>query len=204
VGGEGAKIRVFFAVELDAAPRRAAAAWMHALRARSGGAGVRWVREENLHVTLRFLGNIAPEAAPELVRLVGVETAALEPFRLQLGAGRLFPSERRPRVIALELEPHGPLSALAGAVERGVVAAGFAAEARPFNAHLTLGRVKGKDRAARHIDVTAPDTVMDDPGDMAQDVRQIVLFRSELHRSGAKYTPLERVPVGVPGGSDHP
>jgi 2'-5' RNA ligase len=202
VGGDGARIRAFFAVALDAAPRRAAAAWARTLRARPGGAGVGWVPEENLHVTLRFLGNIDPERVPELVRRVGVETAALEPFELALGAAQRFPSERRPRVIALNLAPLAPLETLAHAVERGVVAAGHAPEERPFHAHVTLGRVK--QRSARRLDVTAPDTGAGDPREMAQVVAQIVLFRSELFRSGARYTPLERVPLGAPGGSDHP
>jgi 2'-5' RNA ligase len=202
VAEECAKIRAFFAVALDAAPRRVAAAWARTLRARPGGAGVRWVGEESLHVTLRFLGSIERERVPELVRRVGVETAALEPFELTLGAAQRFPSERRPRVIALNLAPLAPLEALAGAVERGVVAAGCAPEERHFHAHLTLGRVK--QRSARRLDVTAPDTGAGDPRDMAQVVAQVVLFRSELLRSGARYTPLECVPLGAPGGSDHP
>jgi 2'-5' RNA ligase len=192
------RIRAFFAVALDAATRRAAAAWTHSLRERPGGDGVRWVREESLHVTLRFLGDIDPARVPDLVRDVALETTGVEPFRLCLGAARLFPSERRPRVVALGLEPLAPLEALAAAVARGVAAAGFAPEERPFQAHLTIGRVK--QRAARRLDVTVPDTV----GSEACDVTQAVLFRSELQRTGARYTPLERVPLGALEGSDHP
>ena len=149
-------------------------------------------------MTLYFLGDIDPARVPDLARAVARETAGVEPFRLGLGAAHLFPSERRPRVVALTLQPLQPLEALAGAVARGAAAAGFAAEERPFRAHLTLGRVKR--RAAQYLDVTVPDTA----GGEACDVTEVVLFRSELQRTGARYTPLERVPLGARGGSNHP
>jgi RNA 2',3'-cyclic 3'-phosphodiesterase len=192
------RLRAFFALALDPAPRRAAAACVDALRRAPGGAAVRWLREENLHVTLRFLGNIDAAWVPELLACVRDETARLAPFALELGGAQWFPSERRPRVIALALTPLAPLEALAAAAERGVVAAGAAPEPRPFHAHLTLGRVSGP--AARQLDVTAPDT----PPAEAWGVTQAVLYRSELHSAGAKYTPLGCAPLGAPGGSVHP
>jgi 2'-5' RNA ligase len=195
---DGQRVRAFFAVALDAATRRDAAAWTHCLRARPGGDAVRWVREESLHVTLHFLGDIDRARVPDLVRGVALETAGVEPFRLGLGAAQLFPSERRPRVVALALEPLPPLEALAGAVGRGAAAAGFALEERPFRAHLTLGRVKG--RAAQRLDVTAPDTL----GSQTCHVTEVVLFRSELQRTGARYTPLDRALLGARAGSNRP
>jgi 2'-5' RNA ligase len=198
--GAGAAIRAFYAVELSAPARAAAAALARVLRRQPGGDAVRWVREESLHVTLRFLGNVDVERLPGLVERVREQTAQIAPFRLRLGPVRAFPSPRRPRVIALDVEPAAPVEALAAAVERGVVAADFPPEERAFRPHLTLGRVKG--RAGRLLDVTAPDTAPDD----AWDVTETVLFRSDLGRSGAKYTPLERAPLGAPGDDDptHP
>lgn len=212
--GEGdGVIRAFFAVELGEGARRAASEVARALALAPGGDGVRWVRPEGMHVTLRFLGNIDPERIPSLVGRVGEETAALDSFRLELGAVRAFPSPRRPRVVALELAPEAPLVELAGAVERGVVAAGFEPEARSFRAHLTLGRVKGRfalpQRAAPERSpgegrrtVTAPVTAEGE----AFEVTEAVLFRSQLHRSGARYTAIERVPLGVleGRGPNHP
>ena len=123
-------------------------------------------------------------------------------FRLTLGGVRAFPAPRRPRVVVLELAPEAPLAELAAAVERGVVAAGFAPEQRPFRAHLTLGRVRSPNRG---VAVTSPVTTEGE----AFDVAEAVLFRSELQRSGARHTPLERVPLGGREGSedtglDHP
>lgn len=150
---------------------------------------MRWVRPEALHVTLRFLGEIdAPEAGP-LARRASQEVAPLRPFALHLGPAELFPSARRPRVVALGLEPAAPLVELAAAVECAVVAEGFPAEERPFRAHLTLGRVRD-----RRFPTVAAFAVP--AAELA--VEEVVLFRSELSPAGSRYTPLERVRLGAP------
>jgi len=186
-------IRAFFAIDLDEPCRAAAGDLLAALRASPGGEGVRWVRPEALHVTLRFLGDIEPEQVGPLARAVGAEAAGREPFTLVLGAARPFPSPRRPRVVALEVGPEAELAGLAAAVERGTAACGLAPEPRPFRGHLTLGRVKqGRGPATGGLRV---------PDGTACPVEEVVLFRSELARSGASYTPLERMGLG---GSVHP
>jgi RNA 2',3'-cyclic 3'-phosphodiesterase len=189
--------RTFVAVALDARARAAAVAATRALRDAPGGDGVRWVREEALHVTLRFLGNVSPARIPELVRCVRGETAGLASFRVRPRAAEPFPNARRPRVVALALEPEAPLAALAAAVERGVVAAGFAPEPRRFRAHCTLGRLKP---GARYPAVTVPVT----PPGFTLDVTEAVLFRSDLGRDGAKYTRLESLPLAAPDALDSP
>jgi 2'-5' RNA ligase len=188
--GEGdAAIRAFFAVELDDDARRVAAGVASRLREDPGGDGVRWVRPEALHVTLRFLGEIEAAAAAPLARRAAQELATLRPFALHFGPAELFPSPRRPRVVALGLEPAAALVELAAALERAVVAGGFPAEDRPFRAHLTLGRVKG--RSFPSVAALAPPAA-----EFA--VEQAVLFRSELSSAGSRYQPLERVPLGAP------
>jgi len=146
------------------------------------------VREETLHVTLRFLGDIDCGQITRLAGCVREQTAALTPFRLQLGGARPFPSRRRPLAVVLDVEPAEPLAELADAVERGVVAAGFGPEPRPFNAHLTLGRIRGKHFSLVTGEVTASSE--------SCPVNEAVLFKSELQPSGAHYTPIERAPLG--------
>ena len=174
-------LRTFFAVELGDAARRAAAALARELAEQAGGDAVRWVRPEAYHVTLRFLGPTPRERIASLVAAVRGEMAALAPFELRVGALEGLPSWRRPRVIALDVEPREPLAQLAAAVERGVVAAGFAPEARAFRGHLTLGRVErpGAARALRGSCDAAPFPV-----------DALAFFRSE---SGSRYTRLERI-----------
>jgi 2'-5' RNA ligase len=186
---EAATLRAFFAIELAAPARAAAGALLHALRERPGADGVRWVREENLHVTLRFLGDVAEDAVPALLRGVAARTVAIAPFSMGLGAVHPFPSQRRPRVVALAVQPPEPMLELAAAVERGVVEAGFEPEPRRFRAHLTLGRVRPRQKLPH---VTGPDTPEAEP----TRVEEVVLFRSEQHLRGSRYTPLGRAPLG--------
>jgi 2'-5' RNA ligase len=186
--------RAFLAVELSEPARATAAALARDLA--RGSEGVRWARPEAYHVTLHFLGDVEPDAIPGLARSVGGAVAAVAPFRLRLGAPQLFPDARRPRVVALGLEPAGPLLALAEAVARGVAAAGLPAEARPFRAHLTLGRIPG--RGAR---VALPGSAPPAPETR---VREVILFQSELLPRGARHTPLERFALGAGISPDIP
>jgi 2'-5' RNA ligase len=178
-------VRAFFAVEIGNEARREAGDHARRLAGGAGGDAVHWVRSEAYHVTLRFLGAVAVDRIPELVDRVRDATAGIGPFELRLGALRAFPSERRPRVVAIELEPAEPLAALAVAVERGSVAAGFAPEKRSYRPHLTLGRVRGP-HPPRLEGCVAPAPFP---------VRSFTLFRSELSPRGSTYTPLERIPL---------
>jgi 2'-5' RNA ligase len=187
---EQSRIRVFWALERGASARRRAAAITAALREQPDGGAVRWVHEESLHMTLRFLGAIDP------ARVEGVVAAVAEamhgaPFEARLGSLELFPSRRRPRVIALGVAPAAELAALAARVERGAVAAGFPAEPRPFRAHVTLGRAQGDRRISLAEAVTGSVTAAAD----AWDVTETVLFRSDHAPGGARYTAIARVPL---------
>jgi 2'-5' RNA ligase len=182
-----APIRTFLAVELGDAMRAAAAEVARRLRGRAGAERVRFVRAENLHVTLVFLGDVEPPLAVEVAERARAEAAALAPFELRLGALHAFPTERRARVVALALEPEAPLEALAGAVARGAAAAGVALEERAFRPHLTLARLDGS---------RFPEAGGIAPKPAAMTVHEVVLFRSQLRPGGSQYTPLERIPLG--------
>jgi len=182
-------LRTFFAIEIGDEARRAAEALVERLRADPGCGAVRWSRLEAFHVTLRFLGPTPEERVPALVEAVRRETAGAAPFALALGALGAFPDERRPRVVYVAVEPHEPVAALAAAIERGAVAAGFPAEPRPFHGHLTLGRVREQRRGVRLPEgercAAAPFPV-----------ESLVLFRSELSSAGSTYTPLAQIALG--------
>lgn len=181
-------LRVFFAIELDESTRTAVSRSQRDLQRATKRDAIRWVREESFHVTLRFIGDVEREQIQTICDCVRDQIARLRPFRLELGGAQPFPSRRRPSFIVLEVGPDEPLEQLAGAVDRGVEAAGLGAEPRPFRPHLTLGRVRGKKKPA----VTAGVTALGE-GCIVNDA---VLFKSDLHPSGAKYTPIQRVPIG--------
>ncbi len=182
-------VRAFFAVELGASLDEAAQRGIETLRERAGeGArGLRFVRTESLHVTLRFLGDVSVERLGELVAAVQKELASTPAFPLSLGGLVGFPNPQRPRVLAFEAFPAKALSRAAAAVERGVVAAGLPAEERPFRPHLTLARVRGGAPSLEGIDASGAEPC---------EVREVVLLQSELGPEGARYTPLERLPLG--------
>ena len=188
------RLRAFFALELGGSSVRRALRIQDALRRGPGGDDLRWVREESLHVTLHFLGATERAELPGLLAAVGERLAPLKPFALRLGAVMGLPSSHRPRVVALGLEPEPPLAELAGAVERGVCAAGREPESRPFRPHVTLGRLRrGRRPPSELMSVTASVTEPDD----AWEVREIVLFQSRLSPGGSRYTALEHMPLSV-------
>lgn len=187
-----AVLRTFFAVEISDGARREAAAVSDRLSAGPGGDAVRWVRPENFHVTLRFLGNTHRASVAPLLAAAREATRTIAPFSARLGALGGFP-EHRPRVVVLDVEPAAPLAALAQALEAAVVTAGFEPVTSAYHPHVTLGRVKHRaDRApVLHAE--------DGPADPASfDVVSYALFQSVLAPGGSHYTALERIPLAAP------
>jgi len=188
-GPPGAALRAFLAVDVGDAARRALGAAAQRLAREVRGREVRWAGAETYHVTLRFLGEIEAERAAPLARRVAEAVAQVGPFELRLREVVLFPSSRRPQVVAATLEPEPPLVELAKCVEAATVREGFPAEARAFRPHLTLGRVR--DRV--HPDVAAAGPLAPSPFRVAE----VVLYRSDLLPEGARHTPVERMALGA-------
>lgn len=102
--------------------------------------GVRWLPPEQLHLTLRFIGE-ADDAVNAALRR-GLAKIALPPFTLALNGADCFPSPRRPRVLWVGLNGGEPLTQLQQEVEAAAVAAGLPPEERPFSPHITLARLR--------------------------------------------------------------
>lgn len=174
-------LRLFVALELSAAARAALAAF------RGVEADPRiWrpVADDALHLTLAFLGR-RPGGDVESISEVLREEAGPPP-RLVLGAPLLLPP-RRSRVLTVALDdPDGTLAALQGRVSAGLEGAGvFAPEKRPFRAHVTVARLRPRERAPRSVDA-APEPLEFHAG-------PLTLFVSRLHPRGARYEALSRV-----------
>lgn len=177
-------MRAFIAVELGPAVRSAIAGVMADLRDRF--AGLRWVRPEGVHLTLRFLGDSSPEQIDRLRDSLGPIAARCPRAEIALRGLGLFPERGSPRVLWLGVELPEPFLALQAGCEAAAVAAGFPPEPRPFSPHLTLGR--WRDRAAR------PELPDVDLG--STEPHTLVLLRSELRPEGALYTPLQPFDLG--------
>jgi len=195
---DGEVLRAFFAFEPGEALCAEVAEVAARLRARLGPAaeGLRWTRPEGWHVTLRFLGSTEHAQVAELAQRARAALGTREPFALRLGAALAFPA-RRPRVLALDLEPHEPLRALAAVLERVAVSLGFPPEERPFRPHLTLARAKAGLRRRPDLEGVAA------PGRAVQAVREVALLRSETLPEGARYTPLGHFALGATIHPEH-
>jgi 2'-5' RNA ligase len=176
--------RAFVAIELDSPLREELGDLQARLRPRLGG--IRLVRPEGIHLTLRFLGDTSPAQAETLRARLAAAAALCPPASVLVAGLGMFPERGSPRILWLGLEVPPSILHLQRACERAARTAGFDREERPFRAHLTLGRWRER--------VPRPDLPPADLGSTQLDA--LVLFRSDLRSSGAVYTPLARFPLG--------
>ncbi len=180
-------MRAFFCVELPDDVRAALSDVSRRLRRRLAAA--KWVPADNLHVTLRFLGEVGEETA-QAVKEGAMEVAAVtQPFALELSTLGAFPHPERGRVLwAGPPGSDGRFEALAALLEEAVQAAGIPPERRSAHPHVTLARF----RTPKDVtDVVAPL----EGGPLVVPVREIVLMRSELRPQGPIYTPVTHLPI---------
>jgi RNA 2',3'-cyclic 3'-phosphodiesterase len=181
-------IRSFIAVDIPAGIRNELDKLSKELQ--KTGSEVSWVKSDRVHLTLKFLGNVLPEKIDEIKLALGEAAASSFPFRLQPASCGAFPSLKQMRVIWVGLRGEEELlRALQKKVETALSPLGFEPEDRPFRAHLTLGRVKGK-RQLRSLQeaLLARQNFQTE----AFDVTELVLYKSDLRPEGARYTPLFR------------
>ena len=134
-------MRLFLAVFPPPGVQRAAYAAIEALR--RPGDGVSWVKPENLHYTMRFLGEVGEDGARRAADAATESAAKSRRFDAALGPLGAFPSARRARVIWVGMsEGAEALVALARDLDRALEKRGFGGADKPFSAHLTLGRVR--------------------------------------------------------------
>ncbi|HYD39933.1 MAG TPA: RNA 2',3'-cyclic phosphodiesterase [Anaeromyxobacter sp.] len=189
--------RLFVALEPPEPVRRRIAAAAAALRRGAGAAAsdVRWVAEENLHLTIQFLGAVPEERVAAVETAVTEVAAAARPLSLEVKGAGGFPNARRPRVVWLGLAGDVPaLAALAAELGKRLTPLGFAPEARPFSAHLTLGRAR-EPRGAPGLGGALAAAAQD--GGVAWRAAELVLFESHLSPKGPRYEAVLRAPLGA-------
>jgi RNA 2',3'-cyclic 3'-phosphodiesterase len=134
-------MRLFLGVFPPADVQRAAHACIEALR--RPGDGVSWVKPDNLHYTLRFLGELGEDGARRAAEAATEAASNAKEFTAALGGPGAFPDPRRARVIWIGMSEGGEaLVSLARDLDRALAKRGFGKADKPFTAHLTLGRVR--------------------------------------------------------------
>ena len=188
-------IRVFIALEISTEARQALAQTVRRLRAEIPH-GVRWVDPTGIHLTLKFLGNIDAHLVDAIYDAMRDSAQGSALLQIRLSGLGLFPSVKRPRVLWAGVDGDlDSLAALQEKVEQAATKLGFLAEARPFNPHLTLGRVQDGVPSNVRGRVSAVLTATSlEPSDPWQ-VDGVHLIRSTLTPDGAVYTSLGSVPL---------
>lgn len=189
-------MRLFVAVDLDENLRRAAGRAARTLRERLERAesyGVSWVHADNLHLTLRFLGEVEQDVAARLEAVVA-EPFAEAPFDVELAGAGTFPPVGSVRVVWLGIVAGSDaLGRLHDEVEARLAPFAFEREDRPYRAHLTIGRFRAP-APGRVREVIASAGV----GGLGRcTIRRVTLYRSQLSPKGALYTPLVRGPLAA-------
>ncbi len=188
-----APLRLFIAVDLPAAVRVRLSRLQEELRA--SGADVKWVEPENIHLTLKFLGDTPNSRVPDLENIL--ESLAQRRSAIPVNLDKLdgFPSLSAPRVIWVGLrDALGSLKKTAQALEDDLDLRGFPKEHRPFQAHITLGRVRSdRNRLALSQKLREPKNLLP-PDEFLLD--NITLFESRLTLAGAIHSVIRRVALG--------
>lgn len=184
-------MRTFIGIGLPADLRRAIALAIAPHRGRLGP--VAWVAEENLHVTLKFLGEVAPGRIPEVEACLAESAGAAPPFDFSVRGMGAFPSETAPRVLWAGLrEPLELVGKLQQNMEEILSGAGFPREGRAFHPHVTVGRARGVlPGKARDAFFAA---LADRPFGAAK-ASSFQLYESRLAPGGAKYSVLRDFPL---------
>jgi RNA 2',3'-cyclic 3'-phosphodiesterase len=189
-------VRLFVALDIPFAVRRnftELVAMLRSAEQTSSKKKARWVRADNLHVTLKFIGHIEP-AKLDPIRAALSAIRSLQPVDLSFRGLGFFPNENRPRVLWAGMEASSILALLAGDVDLTLAELGIPRETRAFTPHLTLARfdppgISKELRAAAAANVTKEFGVLR--------TGEFHLIESKLKPSGAEYTTLQTFPFAA-------
>jgi len=181
-------MRLFVALDLDPGILSRLQKLMHELQAT--GADVRWVRADGMHLTLKFIGEVAEDLRPRIEQELG-KIASPEPVRLSFKDLGYFPHPRQPRVFWVGIEASENLARLAAEMEAALAPLGLKPEKREYKPHLTLGRFRSQKGLARLQEKIASLPFAEFG---RQEVSTFFLYQSRLSPQGAQYTKLAEFP----------
>jgi 2'-5' RNA ligase len=181
-------MRLFAAIPLPRPAHDAAVAQLAAFRDLNWS--VRWVKDDGLHLTLKFFGEVTPDRLETISEMLGFCVAGMHPMSLAIVGGGVFPHPTKPRVLFLSVSTTPELELLQDRIERGGERIGFPPEGRPFNPHLTMGRV----REGLRLPLGAIDRILGIAPQPPFSADRLVLFESEIGATGPKYVSRAEFP----------
>ena len=186
-------VRTFVAVELSPAVRAAAEQLIRGLEA--APAEVKWVEPHNLHLTLKFLGEVPSREISRVCQAAQRGAAEIEPFECELCGAGAFPNASRPRTLWLGTGAgEQEMVALHDHIEAALAKVGYRKEHRRFQPHLTIGRVRRGGPAVAELGELVKAHAEFHAGRLS--VRQVVVFSSQLTPRGPIYEALGRARLG--------
>ena len=190
-------MRLFIAVELNEEVRNVLVSICKQLRPRVSD--VRWTSPEQLHLTIKFLGEVEESRISELTNAIDSAAQNARPFDFRLDGAGCFPSHGPARIVWAGLhEATGRLFKLVSEVEAAMEAPGFPRESREFSPHVTIGRVK-EDRSAGRIRSMVESQAVPPA---SQSVNRLTLMSSKLSPNGSIYSTIHQSPLAHKRGAE--
>jgi len=185
---------MFCAVELPELIRTRIEKHIERVRVGVPDAQPSWTRVNNIHLTLKFFGNVEPTRIDRITDALSRAVESVSPFKVSIGDTGAFPNNRQPRVLWIGVaDSSGQLKQLHESIDKECARTGFEKEARAYRPHLTIARIR-KPGSAQALAETNQKFGFE-PMEML--VGEVLLFRSELSSKGSKYTVVSRHELSV-------
>jgi len=190
------KIRSFVALEFPSSIQSAIIWQTTNLRKHYPNPIIRWVKQGNIHLTLKFLGDLAETDLEFIARSLAHEASRVDPFSISFSNMGIFPNPKKPRIIWLGVNSPPILGKFQSKIEALTSRHGIQIEKRPFSPHITLGRITNRLSMLNienlildmgSINVSSIDTV---------NISAIKIFKSDLKPDGPIYTAIHNIPFG--------
>lgn len=188
-------LRAFIAIEIPHEIRAAIQVLIADLRQTINRSSIRWVPTQNIHLTLKFLGDVSPANIEILKQMLSTEAAQVDPFSINIGTLGVFPNLQRTRVVWIGIEVPAALETLHRSIESATRRLGYESDNRPFSPHLTIGRINQRtsNTEKKQIRDALERVHVGNLGEAV--VNAVHLFRSDLQSSGVIYTRLYSAPL---------
>lgn len=195
-------IRAFVAIDLTPEIRQRLDQVTSQLRQGLNDVPIRWVPGSNIHLTLKFLGDVSLNNLEMLQKVLRTEVEGHHPFEISIGGLGAFPTMRHPRVVWVGVEAPSELGSIQHSIDTAMEKLGYTREDRPFSAHLTLGRVS-RNATSRdtHLIGEALETTKIGFLGVVQ-IDAVHLFRSDLRPTGSVYTKIFTAPLKYEKGQN--